>query len=72
VGGVIMVAPRFLFRAWLINAIRRRFPHPAAIARRERRRVATDAVRARHEAERPTFREKAEQLLAEISRGRPQ
>ena len=57
---------RLYIRARLVNAIRRRFPHPAVIARRERRRVASKACSTRAAANRAAVMAKAAELRGEV------
>lgn len=49
-------------RARLVNAFRRRFPHPAVVAKRERGRVATKASSHRAEAARAAVLAKVAEL----------
>ena len=56
---------RLYIRARLVNALRRRFPHPAVIAKRERGRVATKACNGRAEAARAAVLAKAAEMRAE-------
>ena len=53
-------------RARLINLFRHYVRHPAATARRERRRVAEMACRAREDADRQRALAKAAQMRAEL------
>jgi hypothetical protein len=52
-------------RARLVNAYRRVFPHPAVVAQRERRRVATKAAASSHAAHRAAVRAEAARLRGE-------
>ncbi|MFZ2996251.1 hypothetical protein [Sphingobium sp.] len=53
-------------RARLVNAIRRRFPHPAVVAKRERSRVATKASSDRATAARAAVLAKVAQMRREV------
>ena len=57
---------RLYIRALLVNAIRRRFPHPAVIAQRERGRVASKAYSTRAAADRAAVMAKAAELRGEV------
>ncbi|SHL97071.1 hypothetical protein SAMN05518668_104387 [Sphingobium sp. YR657] len=58
---------RLYIRARLVNAYRRVFPHPAVVAQRERRRVATQAAGQRIQAGRDKVIAAAAQLRASMA-----
>lgn len=57
---------RLYIRARLVNALRRHFPHPAVVAKRERGRVASKACSHRAEAARNAVLAKAAEIRGEV------
>lgn len=53
-------------RARLVNAYRRIFPHPAVVAKRERRRVATKAAVSTKRRDHAAIMAMAERLRSEV------